>query len=259
MNADGLKEVNDVYAKITLADGSVIYTLAMKIQVLGGVGQSKTYDHTLTAPAASEGVKNYSAVHDAFDHATYSWVTPDNSDPSGYTDFTDFNTRTHDSDGNLAPNDNVYVKVTWGDGTFQYVKAPVTIKGDNDIYADDVTANAQGLTLHVNTPSTEVIPDTGFTTQNIPSNIHVSYDWATGSGDEDGQPDVSTTDLTNGTKTVTKNVKITFTNTNGSTTSSIIKPLTVHVIGGYAASEHQSVQAGELLNKLKKQLQIIII
>ncbi len=246
LNADGLKEVNDVYAKITLADGSVIYTLAMKIQVLGGVGQSKTYDHTLTAPAASEGVKNYSAVHDAFDHATYSWVTPDNSDPSGYTDFTDFNTRTHDSDGNLAPNDNVYVKITWGDGTFQYVKAPVTIKGDNDIYADDVTANAQGLTLHVNTPSTEVIPDTGFTTQNIPSNIHVSYDWATGSGDEDGQPDVSTTDLTNGTKTVTKNVKITFTNTNGSTTSSIIKPLTVHVIGGYAASEHQSVQAGEL-------------
>lgn len=246
LNADGLKEVNDVYAKITLADGSVIYTPAMKIQVLGGVGQSKTYDHTLTAPAASEGVKNYSAVHDAFDHATYSWVTPDNSDPSGYTDFTDFNTRTHDSDGNLAPNDNVYVKITWGDGTFQYVKAPVTIKGDNDIYADDVTANAQGLTLHVNTPSTEVIPDTGFTTQNIPSNIHVSYDWATGSGDEDGQPDVSTTDLTNGTKTVTKNVKITFTNTNGSTTSSIIKPLTIHVIGGYAASEHQSVQAGEL-------------
>lgn len=246
LNADGLKEVNDVYAKITLADGSVIYTPAMKIQVLGGVGQSKTYDHTLTAPAASEGVKNYSAVHDAFDHATYSWVTPDNSDPSGYTDFTDFNTRTHDSDGNLAPNDNVYVKITWGDGTFQYVKAPVTIKGDNDIYADDVTANAQGLTLHVNTPSTEVIPDTGFTTQNIPSNIHVSYDWATGSGDEDGQPDVSTTDLTNGTKTVTKNVKITFTNTNGSTTSSIIKPLIVHVIGGYAASEHRSVQAGEL-------------
>ena len=150
LDSHGLHDINDVYAKITLADGSVIHTPAMKIQVLGGVGQANTYMHTTTAPQASVGVKNYTAVHNEFSGATYSWVENTGTDSAPtWTDFNDFNTRTQDREGNLAANDKVYVKIAWGDGTYQYVKAPVTIKNATDEIAALTGLKGKALTVHV--------------------------------------------------------------------------------------------------------------
>ena len=250
LNSDGVHDIDNVYAKIKLADNSVIHTPAMKIHVLGGVGQAKTYTArkpTDPAPAASDGVKNYTAMHDAFGGAAYKWVeytgsgTPTHG-AAGLSNWTNFTDRTTDAQGNLVANNNIYVEIKYSDGTYQYVKAPLTIQRASDLYGSHVTVNSNGITTHVNAPAADYAPSNGqgFTETGIPSNVTVTYAW-------NSTPDVTDSNLNSqGKKDETKSVKLTFTDTSTGLSSAISKEVVVHVIGGVAASEHQSVQQGDL-------------
>lgn len=258
----GTKDVNNVYAKITLADGSVVHTPVMKIHVLGGVGQETTYTHTTTAPNATDGVANYTAVHTAFSGATYSWVEKGGtaSAPT-WSDFTDFNTRTEDSDGNLAANDKVYVKISWGDGTYQYVKAPVTIKSDADDFAGSITnAAGQDILSHVNEAVSDIVPGFGKISVKDASNNPLAENtnttgalngwkfagWVTAAHTPATARDLdlSDADLTNGVKTVTAYAKIEL--QDGSYVYSR-DGLNIKVLGGYENSTETTTANGTSL------------
>ncbi|KRL82293.1 Rib/alpha-like domain-containing protein [Lactobacillus ultunensis] len=242
---DGVKTVNEAYAKIELEDGSFIYSTAtVPIKVTGGVGQAKTYAVATSAPDAKEGVKNADAVNTLVPGATYRWVkytgtgTPTHSTADAFTDFSQ--PAALDAQGKSIANNDIYVEIDYHDGSYQYVKAPLTINRASDVYGDDITANGTGVVTHVNAPSTSYAPGAGFT-NNIPASagVTVSYAWATA-------PDVTATGLNGeGKKDETRPVTITFTDSHG-LTSTLTKDVAVHVTGGVAASEHQSVQQSTL-------------
>ncbi|EEJ71288.1 hypothetical protein HMPREF0548_1846, partial [Lactobacillus ultunensis DSM 16047] len=188
--------------------------------------QAKTYAVATSAPDAKEGVKNADAVNTLVPGATYRWVkytgtgTPTHSTADAFTDFSQ--PAALDAQGKSIANNDIYVEIDYHDGSYQYVKAPLTINRASDVYGDDITANGTGVVTHVNAPSTSYAPGAGFT-NNIPASagVTVSYAWATA-------PDVTATGLNGeGKKDETRPVTITFTDSHG-LTSTLTKDVAVH-------------------------------
>ena len=139
--ADGTKDVNNVYAKIRLSDGSYIYTPAMNIHVIGAVGQDVVFNHTATDPHADTAdINNHTAIKNTHAlvqfGATYTWLKSDGTviDPAERY----FNTRRVD--------EPVKVRVNYSDGTHQDVDLRLTVRSDADINA----SNIQGGSVTVN-------------------------------------------------------------------------------------------------------------
>ena len=251
LNGSGQKTIRTAYAKIQLKDGSTIYSSdPIAIKVYGGCGQSYTCSAQAAGrpiPGAENGVKKPArdALNSKFPGVTYRWVrydgsaTPTVTDVTAVTDFT--RPLNYDANGKSIAANDTYVEITYTDGTHQYVKAPLTIQRASDAYGDYVTANGSGITTHVNAPSADYDPKDGFT-ESLPATAHVtvSYAWATA-------PDVTASGLdAQGKRDVTVPVTITFTDRDTGLTSTLTKNVTVHVIGGVAASRHQSVQESTL-------------
>lgn len=250
----GTTGINDSNAtiEVTYLDGSKDY-VPVKVDIESAKVQENSHDNPIDVidqPNAEYLVINASDLSQW--HPKYSFVGDDGNSADAFANTSNIS---GDNDHKLIRT-NIKVQYrntdnTADDGTQTIKNVWLKVKKtDADRYGNDVTANTQGLILHVNAPTSEVKPDAGFTAHNIPNNIRVSYAWAT----ENDTPDVSANGLRNGIKTVTKHVKITFTNTTDNNISSITKSLTVHVIGANATNLTHAVYGGSTIPAASEQI-----
>lgn len=223
-----LSKISDSSYQVTITykDGTTT-NFILPVKVVGAIGQDQTYNHQNVVPDASKAITNASVISQF--KPSYSWMKKNGSSFQAMT-ANDFNQR---SEG-----EQVYVQVSYSDGTKQYVPIKLIIKGDNDIYQNDVHVAQDGIATHVNAPSSDYDASKAITIDKLPVGVTYTIAW------NDGQtPDVSANNLTNGAKTEIKQAKISF--TSQGVTTYLFENVKVKVVGGYAG-DIQSIGSSNL-------------